>query len=294
MAARPNIVTRAQWGARTTVAGNRGVPWSARRRFIVHWPVMASRDERQWCRDIEAMHARSITSAAAPAYNALCGMSGTLYEGCGLTVNGPASGTSDANRTGIAVCVLQPSTAAGVPLAPVSQAARNSVRALYEWCSAQAGRRLTMNGHRDIVATACPGNDLYAWVRGGMQAQAVAPPPQALPEDEEMICSVVKGGLLHVFVATARAVFVTWQGGDGNWWGAGANRARLMHLCPTIDNRNIVGITASVSPAGVLHLFVRFRDGTTAVTWQGANSSTWSGAVAGRQVAGLSYLAAAP
>jgi hypothetical protein len=242
MAAQPPIVSRAQWGAATRVAGNRGVSPSQRRRFVVHWPVMGARDERQWCRDVERMHAQSISRDAAPAYNFLCGMSGTIYEGCGRDVRGPANGNNATNIDGWSCCVLQPSTSGGTPTAPVSQAARNSVRALYEWLCSVSGRRLTMNGHRDVTSTACPGPDLYAWVRAGMPATGApgpAPgpgpqPPPPPPRTEEMAVLLNHDGRMECVVELAngeiRHAFQQSPGGAFAGAEAGKRRAQWFSL----------------------------------------------------------------
>jgi hypothetical protein len=43
-------------------------------------------------------------------------------------------------------------------------------RALYEEACKKTGRTLAKKGHRDGLATACPGTKLYAWVKAGMPA----------------------------------------------------------------------------------------------------------------------------
>lgn len=298
MAARPNIVSRRDWGARTTVGGGRGVANSARTQFIVHWPVMGSRDERQWVRDIEAMHARSITSAAAPAYNVLCGMSGTLYEGCGLGVRGPASGTTAANTNGWSCCALQPSTAGGTPTAPVSQAARNSMRALYEWLCTLAGRRLAMRGHRQIVATACPGPDLFAWVQAGMPAtggipSTPAPEPQAEQEDL-MAYATAANGNAHIFMLQGGWVWYAWQAKGSNNWSGGQAGQRVAGMTRFAPAPNAISISAGRTDAGHLHVWIRNRDGGMQYTWQRPNETSWQGGRAGQQIAGFQSFSPVP
>jgi hypothetical protein len=300
MSAQPPIVSRASWGAATRVAGNRGVSPSQRRRFVVHWPVMSSRDERQWCRDIERMHASSISSEAAPAYNFLCGQSGTLFEGCGRDVRGPANGNNNANIDGWSCCVFQPSTAGGTPTAPLSQAARNSVRALYEWLCTVSGRRLTMQGHRDVTSTACPGPDLYAWVRAGMPATGGVAPEQPPTIDEvEMITTcLADSGVFNVFVVgPARGtIWDTWQRPNENSWNGGApgkSIAGLRRFCEAPQGRTIRGVAAERAANGNLHVFATLDDGSTWYTWQGKGQTGWSGGQQGR-VAALSPFAPRP
>jgi hypothetical protein len=229
MAAQPRIVSRREWGAATTIPGGRGVAPSSRRFFVVHWPVMSSRDERQWCRDIERMH-RGQGWAAAPGYNYLVGMSGTIFEGCGRDVRGIHS--PPRNTDGWGVCVLQPSTAGGSPTAPISQAAKNSTRALYDWLCTVAGRALNRSWHGADFATACPGPDLTAWVRGGMHATGGAapaptpPPPQPVirPGDKVEI-AVMRDGRFEAFYEDRHGrIWHTWQAREGGWVGAQQGR----------------------------------------------------------------------
>lgn len=174
------VIPRAEVGYTRGIPGGRHVPLSARRFFVAHWPVMAARDERQWCRDIDRMHANQ--GWAVIGYNFLVGQSGNVYEGAGRDTRGIHS--PPRNTDGIGVVFLQPSTAAGVPTAPMSQAMRNAGRELYETLCAQAGRRLSMSWHGQHFATACPGPDVRGWVQSGMPATGgPAPPP---PPSEEL------------------------------------------------------------------------------------------------------------
>jgi len=245
--AAPPIVTRSGWGAATAIPAGRFVSPQARRFFVVHWPVMGTRDERQWVRDIERMH-RGQGWGAAPGYNFLVGQSGTIYEGAGRDVRGIHSPAH--NTDGWGVCVLQPSTAGGVPTAPISQAAKNSTRALYDWLCSVAGRNLNQWWHGRDYATACPGSDLRAWVQGGMQAAGPTPgptptptpPPTPTPEPDlpelpegtmAIAVAQMKDGRFEVFVETQPAkageagnVWHTWQAKNGGWAGAKAGKRR--------------------------------------------------------------------
>ena len=237
MAPQPRIVSRRDWGAATSIPAGRHVAPSSRRFFVVHWPVMGTRDERQWCRDIERVH-RNQGWAAAPGYNFLVGMSGTIYEGCGRDVRGIHS--PPRNTDGWGVCVLQPSTAAGRATAPISQAARNSTRALYDWLCTVAGRSINRSWHGADFATACPGPDLIAWVRGGMQGGAPAPaptppaPPPPPPRTEEMVSVTNRDGRVEVIVelrsGEVRHTFQQSPGGAFHGAQAGVRRASWLSL----------------------------------------------------------------
>ena len=182
-----------------------------------------------------------------------------------------------------------------MPTAPLSQAARNSTRALYDWLSSVAGRRLEMWWHGRDWATACPGPDIRNWVAAGMPAQtAPTPPPRA--EEEEMIASAVSPAdqNYHVFVVgpARQTVWLTVQRSNGQWHGAGSGRtAGLFRFAEAPSGRTIAGIDASVNRGNTLHLFVRYDDGSTGVTWQTRNG--WAGATKDRP-AGLTTFAPRP
>jgi hypothetical protein len=273
MAAAPRIVTRREWGATTSIPGGRNIAPSSRRFFVAHWPVMSSRDERQWCRDIERLHFNQWRMG--PGYNFLVGQSGAIYEGCGRDVRGIHS--PPRNSDGFGVCFLQPSTAAGAPTAPLSPAMRSAGRALWLWLNSVCGRTLSQWWHGRDFATACPGPNVRDWVAGGMQADAGPAPPVTTPEENMIASALAPSGSFHTFVATPEAVFVTWDNPTTRKWvGAGGGyMAGLQRFAPAPTGHRIVAISATVA-RGILHVFVRTANGASWVTWQGANL-TWQG-----------------
>ncbi|MBO0705876.1 MAG: N-acetylmuramoyl-L-alanine amidase, partial [Candidatus Dormibacteraeota bacterium] len=136
---------------------------------------MSVRPNDQWARDIDAMHQRQ--GWAVIGYNFLVFQDGAILEGAGLMTRGIHS--PPVNTSGFGVCFCQPSTAGGTPLQPMSQAMRNSGRALYEWLSGRCGRRLTMTWHGATFATACPGPDVRRWVQQGMPSSGAPTPTPA-------------------------------------------------------------------------------------------------------------------
>jgi hypothetical protein len=228
------------------------------------------------------------SNPVAPYYNVLASQDGRLWEGAGLTNSGPHSGTTVANTNGIACCCLQPSNAAGVPQAAVSQAMKNSVRGLYEWCCQQAGRRLEMRGHRDIVSTMCPGPDLYAWVRQGMPAQAGPTPAPEPPPTQRRQNLITSGrtvnrdgsaGNLHSFIARGSTCFFRFRGRDGKW-----NPANSWAVFAPGD-KEIIGLSCGLDDEGTFHVFADYADRSQGVTWQKPGSTTWAGAAAGQAIA---------
>lgn len=300
MASQPRIISRSEWGAATSIPSGRSVSPSQRRFYVVHYPVMGDRDERQWCRDIERMH-RNQGWGAAPGYNFLVGQSGTIYEGCGRDVRGIHS--PPRNTDGWGVCHLQPSTGAGAPLAPISDAMKAGSRQLYDWLCAVAGRQLDQWWHGRDYATACPGPDLIAWVRSGMPAGASTPPPEPkppTPQEVEMVTSAVSdSGVLMVFVVGTdrRAIWDTWQRPGENNWNLGQSGKRIAGLRRFAEapaGRTIRGLDAERAKNGTTHLWVTLDDGSTVFTFQPKGQTAWNGGQAGKSVAGLAGFAPAP
>jgi hypothetical protein len=171
------ITPRGAWGASRPIPAGRHVPLSSRRFFTTHWPVMSDRPNHQFARDIERIHLNQ--GWAVIGYNfVISNRDGEIMEGAGRDTRGIHS--PPRNTDGFGVCICQPSTPQGVPTAPLSQAARNATRALYEHLCNLSGRRLTMSWHGADFATACPGPEIIQWIRAGMPATAT-PGPQPPP-----------------------------------------------------------------------------------------------------------------
>ena len=94
------------------------------------------------------------------AYNELACRHGVRYEGRGYRNEPGANGTSAANRGSYAICAL---IGEGDEVTPELKAALRD--AIDDYRARGAGNALY--GHRDHVATKCPGNALYAWVKAG-------------------------------------------------------------------------------------------------------------------------------
>lgn len=58
-----------------------------------------------------------------------------------------------------------------------------AARALYDETCRKTGRTLAKRGHKDGIATACPGTHLYVWVKAGMPAEGYEPtdPADSVP-----------------------------------------------------------------------------------------------------------------
>ena len=151
-----DIISRAKWGARAPRSRAR-VSWRDRRELIVHY---SEGPTTQSVRSIQDFHMDG-RGWADIGYNFLVDVKGRIYEGRGWLVQG--SHAPGHNTSGIGVCMIGRDGDA-------TPAAKKAIRWLYDEAVRLAGRNLAKLGHRDVYATSCPGNELYAWVRAGMPA----------------------------------------------------------------------------------------------------------------------------
>ncbi|MEU1082300.1 peptidoglycan-binding protein [Streptomyces sp. NPDC005908] len=169
------IISRAQWGARPwddnpRSSGPARVPLSKRTEFFVHWfgGVPAHASGAALAREVERLHMDG-NGWAGVGYNWIIGEDGTAYEGRGWDRQG--AHCPGHNVSGLAVLI-----AVGKGGKKASKAALATARALYDEACKRTGHALAQRGHRDGIATECPGPDLYAWVRAGMPAEDYTPP----------------------------------------------------------------------------------------------------------------------
>ncbi|MFG1853590.1 N-acetylmuramoyl-L-alanine amidase [Actinomadura geliboluensis] len=151
-----DIISRKEWGARAPRSRST-VSWGARTEFVVHY---SEGPTTQTVRSIQDFHMDG-NGWADIGYNFLVDVKGRIYEGRGwLTVGAHAPGH---NSSGIGVCMIGRDGDA-------TAAAKRSIRAVYDEAVRRKGGGLKKLGHRDVYATSCPGDQLYAWVRAGMPA----------------------------------------------------------------------------------------------------------------------------
>lgn len=109
------------------------------------------------------------------AYNLLVCQHGDIYEGRGRDIRPGANGTAAANFASYAVCFLR-----GVKTtAALSLAEKRGFKAAVAYL--QGGKIKASNvlkGHRDWVATDCPGDVIYHWV---VEQKAYIPTPPSQP-----------------------------------------------------------------------------------------------------------------
>src|SRR5690606_29774313 len=166
------VVSRAQWGAKPWQGKPSTVPLKRRTEFFVHWfgGVPQNASGVALAREVERLHING-NGWSGVGYNWIIGEDGVAYEGRGWTLQG--AHCPGHNVSGLAVLI-----AVGKGGKKASAAALATARALYDEACERTGNTLAMRGHRDGIATECPGPDLYEWVRDGMPVDGSGTAPQ--------------------------------------------------------------------------------------------------------------------
>lgn len=157
------IITRAGWKARPpTSAGN---TLDARPEGVtIHWEgTPEGVDPHSDCDDvvraIQKYH-QDKREWADIAYNFLVCQHGRVFEGRGLRKGSAANGTTEANARRYAVCAI---TGPGDEQSPELHAGLRDAVAVCQG----AGAGKDVNGHRDVFATDCPGDQLHELAEAG-------------------------------------------------------------------------------------------------------------------------------
>ncbi|GAB3112743.1 hypothetical protein GCM10027160_15170 [Streptomyces calidiresistens] len=162
------FVTRAQWGARQPTG--RSTQITPERGGVTIHHVGGSRIARASHSDCAAQ-VRGIQRQhmdgngwADIAYSHLTCVHGYVFEGRGEGVRTAANGTNTANQNWYAVCGLVGGSSSSYDTitANLLDAFRTAIARL----RSQGGAARAINGHRNQLATECPGN-LYRYVQDG-------------------------------------------------------------------------------------------------------------------------------
>lgn len=124
------------------------------------------------------------------AYNYAIDRFGGVWEGRGLDIWNAASGTTFANSNLLAVELILGEGDV------FSQAAKDAMIQIARWYTITLNRTPKFYGHKDIVATSCPGDEIYAFI------QTL---PTLLPEEkkEDMASIVVSdNGTVYIVDST--------------------------------------------------------------------------------------------
>ncbi|QAY15931.1 endolysin [Streptomyces phage Janus] len=172
-----NIVSRSAWGAKPWNGTPNSVSLSQRTEFFIHYDGANHINYTgvQVPRTIERTHINQ--GWAGVGYNFVIDQAGTIYEGRGWGLQGAHCPGHNVSGIGVQIAI-------GGDQEP-SDKALAAARALYDEACRKTGRTLAKKGHRDGIATACPGGKLYAWVKAGMPAGDYEEPSSPAPAPEK-------------------------------------------------------------------------------------------------------------
>lgn len=183
--------TRADWGA-TRTSGMAFVAANRRTEFFNHYngadPLNLADKPHSAClakvKADQTFHRGPQRGWSDIGYNGLICQHGRAIEGRGLDWAGAHCPDHNTSGYGIQFQV-------GGNEAP-TQAAKNRMRRLYDDLSDRSGRRLAMKGHRDGLATLCPGDVVYAWVKAGMPTTSIGSSNTPTPQKDEIDMASLK------------------------------------------------------------------------------------------------------
>lgn len=157
-----DIISRKEWGARSPKETPVTTTWAKRTGFAVHY---SGANKAQTIRSIQdyCMDTRGFNDID---YNFLVTVDGRIWEGRGWMVVG--SHIANANTPNLGVCMVGTN-------ADVTDAAKRSIRWLYDEANRRAGKTLAKRYHSMLASTSCPGDNLRKWVDAGMPVGSPAP-----------------------------------------------------------------------------------------------------------------------
>lgn len=179
-----NYRTRAQWGAEYDVTGRAlmtGLPVA--RAFIHHTVTNPTSDPAADMRGIERI---DIGRFGVPSYSYVIHPSGVVLEGMGLHRGAHTIDNAQHSYNDVAFGV---SFIGNFQNDEATADAHNAAADLLSWLVAEGHLRddFTLSGHRDVYATACPGEHLYPLI--GSIRESVGQPTEDVvtPDDIEAI-----------------------------------------------------------------------------------------------------------
>lgn len=179
-----DIVSRADWGARnpkTTTA----LDLDQLRGMAVHYSASGadSPDDHARCagrvKAIQAYHMDS-NGWADLAYNWLVCKHGSIFEGRGWGLRSAAQGTNPGNDHYHATCFLGADRDGRDDVLPAGRLALHEIIAESR---ARYPHAWEVRPHSDFRATACPGNELRAWLGAGLPIDQAGNRPADMPTD---------------------------------------------------------------------------------------------------------------
>jgi hypothetical protein len=169
-----NYVSRAAWGAKRPLS-RPTVLLASRVDTIVYHYTAAGSDEQadhKNCagrvRGVQAFH-QNVRGWNDIAYNFLTCKHGYIFEGRGIENKSAATGAENSHT--LAVCFLGDDT---VGRDDVTVAGRQALVEITRWIRQRRPAVTGYKGHRDYMATSCPGNELYSYIHSKVFAAQVA------------------------------------------------------------------------------------------------------------------------
>lgn len=166
------LVTRAAWGARPPRAVTR-LPVAQAKGAAIHYSAAAPQADHRRCaasvRAIQAMHMApgglgAKGGGADIAYSHLLCQHGYCFRGRGIGVRTGANGTTAGNDWGYAVCVLGHDRADRADITPEL---RRALTRVLQWYEQQIPGHAIFLPHSYFRRTACPGDELRAFLQAG-------------------------------------------------------------------------------------------------------------------------------
>jgi len=165
------VVSRREWGAKPAKATTPLQPARVTM-FVLHHTTGSYRGaSARTVRQIQAFHQGPERGWSDVGYNFLIGDDGTVYEGRGWGFVGAHARGENSRSIGVAYV--------GDGSRPVPDAAKRAIVELLGEAERRFGS-LRQVGHRDVGATACPGDVLYRWWTVERLAEPI-PEPVARP-----------------------------------------------------------------------------------------------------------------
>lgn len=240
------IVTREEWGARSTSCGPVD---GARRRISIHHTEGPASDPARQLRSIQSYH---ISKGWCDiGYHFLIGADGRIYEGRPVELRGTHVRNNNTGNLGISFIGCFDTRECSTPT-PLTDTMIESAGRLVGTLSELYGitpSDTSVRGHRDQVSTTCPGDRLYARIgdiiaigrtstlSGG--TPPADPPPADPPPATGVVCRHSLGG---TYASTACSE--SYQCCSGTW----RTRTSGCGACLCVEGTGRTGCTGTTTP----------------------------------------------
>lgn len=156
------MIRRSEWGARPPKARTVLAPENVGHLFL-HHAAGAYPSGRDGMRRIQTFH-MDVRGWNDYAYSVGVSPDGEVFEGRGWDAAG--GHTRNWNTRSVAICYM------GWGTEEPSEAAKRAIVWAADDADRHFGKRLVRQAHRDVGATSCPGDGLYAWWTSGARLES--------------------------------------------------------------------------------------------------------------------------